>query len=308
MIVVVINLLLQLIIINILICIVYMWSLIPFAILVNLSLQEPVDIVRVPATIIPGKYTLDNYKFVLSPEDHSVNKDSKLSTVSDSQLHQRASVQAKRVPISIKNSIIIGVIVTFINVIFGTLAGYSFSRTNHRLMRSSLWVLMLTRMTPSLALILPFFMIFRKLDILDTHLALIIAYCSLILPLSTWLMKSYFEGIPKNIEKAAQIDGCNKINVLLKVVIPLATPGIVATAIFCFLVSWNEFIFALILTGTPKSQTIPIIIAGYMAQLRFYDFGPLFAASVLSVLPPVVITLFFQKYLIQGMLSGSLKG
>ena len=99
-----------------------------------------------------------------------------------------------------------------------------------------------------------------------------------------------------------------KINVLLKVVIPLATPGIVATAIFCFLVSWNEFIFALILTGTPKSQTIPIIIAGYMAQLRFYDFGPLFAASVLSVLPPVVITLFFQKYLIQGMLSGSLKG
>jgi ABC-type glycerol-3-phosphate transport system permease component len=91
-------------------------------------------------------------------------------------------------------------------------------------------------------------------------------------------------------------------------VLPVAVPGLAAAAIFCFLVSWNEFIFALILTGTPKSQTIPVTIAGFLAQLRFYDYGPMFAASVLAVLPPVLITLVFQRYLVGGMLSGSLKG
>ena len=88
----------------------------------------------------------------------------------------------------------------------------------------------------------------------------------------------------------------------------MARPGIVATGIFCFLVSWNEFIFALILTGSPKAQTIPVIIAGFLVQLRFYDYGPMFAAAVLAVVPPVVVAFAFQGYLVRGMLSGSLKG
>ncbi|MBV9704301.1 MAG: carbohydrate ABC transporter permease, partial [Methylobacteriaceae bacterium] len=93
-----------------------------------------------------------------------------------------------------------------------------------------------------------------------------------------------------------------------KIVLPVARPGLVAAGIFCFLVSWNEFIFALILTGTPSAQTIPVIISGFLAQLRFYDYGPMFAASVLAVIPPVVIALAFQGYLVRGMLSGSIKG
>jgi multiple sugar transport system substrate-binding protein len=148
----------------------------------------------------------------------------------------------------------------------------------------------------------------KTLGLLDTRTALVIAYCSLILPLSTWIMRGYFEGMPPTLEKAALVDGCTRFRAILKVVLPVARPGIVATAIFCFLVSWNEFIFALILTGTPKAQTIPVIIAGFLVQLRFYDYGPMFAASVLAVLPPVIITLGFQRYLVSGMLSGSLKG
>ena len=93
-----------------------------------------------------------------------------------------------------------------------------------------------------------------------------------------------------------------------KIILPVARPGIVATGIFCFLVSWNEFIFALILTGSPKAQTIPVIIAGFLVQLRFYDYGPMFAAAVLAVVPPVVVAFAFQGYLVRGMLSGSLKG
>ena len=158
-------------------------------------------------------------------------------------------------------------------------------------MNGSLWALMMTRMTPSLALILPFFIVFRTFGLIDTRTALVIAYCSLILPLSTWMMKGYFENLPPNLEKAALVDGCTPFQAIWKIILPVARPGIVAAGIFCFLVSWNEFVFALILTGSPKAQTIPVIIAGFLVQLRFYDYGPMFAASVLAVIPPVVIAL-----------------
>ena len=195
-----------------------------------------------------------------------------------------------------------------INLVLGSFAGYAYSRaTRSKVMNGTLWALMMTRMTPSLALILPFFIIFRTFDLIDTRTALVIAYCSLILPLSTWIMKGYFDGLPPNLEKAALVDGCTRMQAIRKIIMPVARPGIVAAGIFCFLVSWNEFIFALILTGTPKAQTIPVIISGFLVQLRFYDYGPMFAASVLAVIPPVVIALAFQRYLVRGMLSGSLK-
>jgi multiple sugar transport system permease protein len=175
-------------------------------------------------------------------------------------------------------------------------------------MRGTLWALMLTRMTPSLALILPFFLVFKTLNLIDTRTGLVIAYCSLILPLATWMMKGYLDGLPPNLERAALVDGCTRLQAIRKIVLPVARPGLVAAGIFCFLVSWNEFIFALILTGTPASQTIPVTIAGFLVQLRFYDYGPMFAASVLAVIPPVIIASAFQRYLVRGMLSGSLKG
>lgn len=148
----------------------------------------------------------------------------------------------------------------------------------------------------------------EPLDLIDTRTGLIIAYCSLILPLSIWMMKGYFDGLPPNLEKAALVDGCTRLQAIWGIVLPVARPGLVAAGIFCFLVSWNEFIFALILTGTPNAQTILVIIAGFLVQLRFYDYGPMFAASVLAVLPPVLIARLFQRYLVRGMLSGSLKG
>jgi multiple sugar transport system permease protein len=213
------------------------------------------------------------------------------------------------VPFSIWNSFVVATAVTLINVAIGSLAGYAYARNGKgRFMTGSLWALMMTRMTPSLALILPFFIIFRMADLIDTRTALVIAYCSLILPLSTWIMKGYFEGLPPNLERAALVDGCTRWQAIWKIIMPVARPGLVAAGIFCFMVSWNEFIFALILTSTPQSQTIPVIIAGFLVQLRFYDYGPMFAASVLAILPPVLLALVFQRYLVSGMLSGSLKG
>ncbi|MEZ5667351.1 MAG: ABC transporter permease subunit [Alphaproteobacteria bacterium] len=273
---------------------IFLWSFGPFLWLVLMSLSTSADLVRSPPTSIPSSLTLENYRFVLFP-----------GGVEDGQ----SSIQATRVPRSIMNSFIVASCVTAINLLLGSIAAYAYARNQHsRTMNTTLWVLMMTRMAPSLALILPFFMVFRALDLIDTRTALVIAYCSLILPLSIWMMKGYFESMPPNLEKAALVDGCTRWKAIWKVVFPVARPGIVATGIFCFLVSWNEFIFALILTGSPNAQTIPVVIAGFLVQLRFYDFGPMFAASVLAVIPPVVVALLFQRFLVSGMLSGSLKG
>ena len=273
---------------------IFIWSFGPFVWLVVMSLSPSADLVRVPPTVVPDSLTTENYRFVLFP-----------GGVADGQ----SSVQATRVPYSIFNSLVVATCVTAINLVLGSLAGYAYARhPKSGLMNGTLWALMMTRMTPALALILPFFIVFRTLDLIDTRTALVIAYCSLILPLSTWIMRGYFEGLPPNLEKAALVDGCTRMQAIRKVIMPVARPGIVAAGIFCFLVSWNEFIFALILTGTPNAQTIPVIIAGFLVQLRFYDYGPMFAASVLAVIPPVVIAFAFQRYLVRGMLSGSLKG
>jgi multiple sugar transport system permease protein len=273
---------------------IFIWSVGPFLWLIVMSLQNSADLVRTPPTVIPGPLTLVNYRFVLFPQG-----------VADGQ----SSVQATRVPLGIVNSLIVAVCVTAVNLVLGSIAGYAYSRAaRSRLMRGTLWALMLTRMTPSLALILPFFLVFKTLNLIDTRTGLVIAYCSLILPLAIWMMKGYFDGLPPNLEKAALVDGCTRLQAIWKIVLPVARPGLVAAGIFCFLVSWNEFIFALILTSTPASQTIPVTIAGFLVQLRFYDYGPMFAASVLAVIPPVIIALAFQRYLVRGMLSGSLKG
>jgi multiple sugar transport system permease protein len=222
---------------------------------------------------------------------------------------QETSVMAERVPLSVLNSFLVGVAVSAISVVFGTLAGYGFARHDKApLFKTTLWGLLLTRMTPGLTLVLPFFIGFRAAGLIDTRTALIISYCSFLLPLSAWMMRSYFEGVPRSLDRAALIDGCSRLKMLWKILLPVARPGIVATAIFCFLASWNEFLFALILTSTPRSQTIPVILSGFLSQAQFYTYGPMFAATVVSIAPPVAVAFLFQRYLVQGALSGAVKG
>jgi multiple sugar transport system permease protein len=238
--------------------------------------------------------TLDNFVSVLLP-GHVAG--------------QASSVQAQRVPLSVLNSLVVGVAVSVVAVALGTLAGYAFARHDKApAFKITLWALLLTRMTPGLTLVIPFFIGFRATGLIDTRTALIIAYCSFMLPLSAWMMRSYFEGVPRSLDRAALIDGCSRLKMLWKILLPVARPGIVATAIFCFLASWNEFLFALMLTSTPKAQTIPVILAGFLSQAQFYTYGPMFAATVISIAPPVAVAFLFQRYLVQGALSGAVKG
>ncbi|MFP5076075.1 ABC transporter permease subunit [Rhizobium sp. YIM 134829] len=269
---------------------IFLWSILPVAALLLISLSPATDLIRTPPSMFPSSLTLENYRMVLMAEGTT-------------------SVQAQRVPISLWNSFVIGAIVSVVNVALGTFAGYGFARyADRRFFAASLWALLLTRMIPGLTLVLPFFIIFRSLGLIDTYLGVIIAYSTILMPLAAWMMKASFENVPVSLERAAQIDGCSRWSMFVKVIVPVVRPGIIAALIFCFLVSWNEFLFAMIITSTPRTQTIPVVIAGFLNQARFYEYGPLFAASVLAILPPVAVAFFFQRYLVQGALSGAVKG
>ena len=271
-----------------------LWSALPVLALILMSLTPASDLIRTPPTLVPSGFTAENFQTVLLPHTRSG-----FST----------SVQAQRVPLSVLNSFIVGACTAIISVVLGTFAGYGFARFGRkRFFATSLWALLLTRMTPGLTLVLPFFIAYRSLGLIDTRTGLIIAYCSFLLPLAAWMMRSYFEGVPVSLDRAALMDGCSSLTMMRKVLIPVVRPGLIAAGIFCFLAAWNEFLFALILTSTPKAQTIPVVISGFLSQAQFYEYGPMFAASVLSILPPVLVAFFFQRYLVQGALSGAVKG
>ncbi|WP_425049744.1 ABC transporter permease subunit [Psychromarinibacter sp. S121] len=273
------------------VALIFIWSAVPVLLLVMMSLTPASDLIRTPPSAIPSGFTLDNFKAVLFPDGGTT------------------SVQARRVPLSLMNSFIIGVVTVAVALAMAPFAGYVFARwPRARAFQAGLWAMLFTRMTPALTLVLPFFVIYRTLGLIDTRTGMVIAHLSILLPLVSWMMKSTFEGVPKSLDAAARIDGCTNFQMMTKVLLPVIRPGIMAAAIFGFLVSWNEFLFAMILTSTPDSQTITVVLSGFLQQARFHEYGPMFAASVLSVLPPVIIAFVFQRYLVQGALSGAVKG
>ncbi|MEZ5838367.1 MAG: ABC transporter permease subunit [Geminicoccaceae bacterium] len=276
---------------RLLVLLIFLWSAMPVLLLVLMSVTPASDLIRIPPSVIPSALTFDNFKAVLFPDGGTT------------------SVQAKRVPLSLLNSFIVGAASVGTALMLTPFAGYVFARwPRSRVFQAGLWSMLFTRMTPALTLVLPFFVIFRSIGLIDTHVGLVVAHLSILLPLIAWMMKSTFESVPQSLDRAARIDGCSYFQMMLRVLLPVIRPGLMAAAIFGFLVSWNEFLFAVILTSTPEAQTIPVVLSGFLAQARFHEYGPMFAASVLSVLPPVVVAFAFQRYLIEGALSGAVKG
>jgi len=204
------------------------------------------------------------------------------------------------------NSTLIAVGTTVGSLVLGTLAGYGFSRVKFRGSEALRFLVLLTRMVPRMTLVVPYYLMMLKIGMLDTYTGLVIAYISFALPFSIWLLIGFFDDVPIEVEEAAMVDGCTPLGTLIRVVIPIAAPGLAVAAIFAFLVSWNEFLFALILSG-PASKTLPVVIAGLTT-----DLGPLYgemsAAAVMVMLPNVVMTLVMQRYVVRGLTLGAVKG
>jgi multiple sugar transport system permease protein len=206
-------------------------------------------------------------------------------------------------------SMIVAVASTLCAMVLGTLCAYALARLGlpSRLgQRLSLWILS-TRMFPPIVTALPLFLMMRDLRMLDTRASLVIVYTAFNLPFVVWMMRGFFQEIPRELEEAARVDGDSRLGALVRVVLPLVAPGLAATAIFCLIISWNELLFALILTQTDAAMTLPVGIAGRVTQYEI-KWGVMSAAGVVAMMPILLFALAVQRYLVRGLSLGAVKG
>ena len=205
------------------------------------------------------------------------------------------------------NSLIITLGATLLTVIVTTMAGYVYSRFRNTILAASAFFIIFIRMLPPIVITIPLFPLVNILRINDTHLVLIILYATFFVSLSTYIMKAFIDQVPKSLEEMAFVDGANLWQTLTRITLPLSVQGIIASAVFVFIFSWNEFLFAFIFTTT-EAKTTPLIISEMLGAVIGVDWGPVFAAATLQLLPIVIFVILVQKFLIAGLSAGAVKG
>jgi multiple sugar transport system permease protein len=259
----------------------------PFAWLIISSVAAPVDLLERPLRWIPAHIGFE--RFI----DLTVG-----SSPDDSALGFRAAIF---------NSSLIATAVTSIAMVVGTLAAYAFARLRFPGRNWLILAFMAIYMLPPIALIIPLYQIMSALHLRDTPLALIIIYSSFVTPFVIWIMRGYIETISPELDDAARVDGCSRLGALVRVIVPVAIPGLLSTALLAFLLAWDEFLYALIITQTNASKTLPIAITDFIGR-HGVDFGLLATGGVIAALPPVIIAFLFQRYIVAGLTAGSVKG
>jgi multiple sugar transport system permease protein len=271
------------------------WLIGPLLWILNASLQLDSELFAIPPHWIPPNPTLDNYRYIITRVPPPVYE-----FQVGVQMGHKASGEALAALPSLKNSFVVSTITMVINVVFSVLAGYSFSRLKFAGQRISFGFIMLSRLIPPIAVAIPFFVIIDRLRLLDTYLALILVYLAFTLPFTIWFMTKYFEFMPADLEDAALVDGCTRFKALLKVVIPVVVPGIAATAAFAFMNAYSEFLFAVLLTRTMASRTVPVVLSA--AAINFdVSYALASTAVVLAVIPPILFALILRRYITSGL-------
>lgn len=208
------------------------------------------------------------------------------------------------------DNILDSLIVSTLSMLFGLAvsvpASYSFSRFRFRARRYLLLQFLVINMFPVVLLLIPLFIIMSRTGLMDTYFALVFAYATFSIPFSTWMMTSFFNAIPRELDEQAKIDGCNRFAAMTRVIIPIAMPGISATGIYIFITAWNEFVFASVLTGN-NVNTIPVALQNMVGEYQI-AWGLLTAGGVVSAIPVIILFFFVQKQLISGMTAGAVKG
>jgi len=203
------------------------------------------------------------------------------------------------------NSTLVALSTVLITIPLATLAAYSFSRFRMKAEKVMFVTILATQFVPAVVIVLPFFILFRDIGILDTRLALVLVNLSLIMPFAIWMIKGFIDGIPMDTEEAALVDGSGRIQVVLNVVIPMALPGVITAGIFCFILAWNEFLFALIIT-TNKAVTLPVGLSLFHAEEGVL-WHLISAAGIMIMLPMFVLATLIQKHFVQGMTMGAVR-
>jgi ABC-type glycerol-3-phosphate transport system permease component len=254
--------------------------LFPFAWMALSSIKTLGDLYTVPPVWLPETPSLENYRKVLFESN---------------------------VPRYFLNSVVISFGATAIALILAVFAAYGFARFNFRGKPAYQAFILVGQLLPTAAIIVPLFITLRWLGLVNTYLGLILVYMILTLPLSVWMLTSYFKAIPVELEEAAIIDGASRLGVLFRVTLPLSLPGVVAIVIYAFVTTWNEFIFALVLAQDARVKTLPIGIAEFTTEFNT-DWGAVMAASLIMTLPIAILFFAMQRLFIGGLTAGAVKG
>jgi multiple sugar transport system permease protein len=277
----------------------------PVAWLVSSSLQTEAQITAIPPNWLPPEVNLGNFDAILNAAERQVTYETRRQ--GDPATGGFLPSGAANLIPSLWNSLTVGLWVAALNLLLSVTAAYAIAVIDFRGRRATLYTVLATRVVPDIALIVPLFLVIRNLGLINTLGALVVTYLAITVPFTIFILISYFEGIPRDLYRAARIDGCGHWGALRHVYLPLSLPALVASLTFAFLTSWNEFVFALVLTQNVAAQTLPIVISGFVMDFTT-SFSFVNAAGVIAIIPPVLMAVLFQRYIVSGLTAGAVKG
>jgi multiple sugar transport system permease protein len=281
------------------------YVLAPVAWLVSSSFQTEKEVVSVPPHWVPEAPTARNFAAIFSAGGEPVTYETRKSV--DPSAGGYIPPTARNLLPAMWNSFFVATMVVILNLLIGTPAAYAMSKIHYWGRNGSIYFILLTRVVPDIALVVPFFLVVRRLGLLDHVGSLIATYLAITIPFTVFILLQYFDGLPDELDKAARVDGCSRFQALTRVFLPLAMPSLVAVVLFTFLTSWNEFLFALMFTQTVKSQTLPILVASFTSDFTI-SFSFINAAGVIAIVPPVAVAILFERYIVSGLTAAAVKG
>jgi multiple sugar transport system permease protein len=255
------------------------YALLPFAWMLSTSLKTEAESFRIPPTWVPIEPTLSAYIFMWTKKNFGIY---------------------------FMNSTIISLGTAILSTFFGALAGYGFSRFVFKGRKFLIGFFLATQMLPGVLLVGPYFKILSKLGLYNTRTGLIIAFLTICLPFSTWMMKGFVDRVPDELDQAAMVDGCSRLGVFFRIILPISAPGMVATIIFAFLLAWGDLLWVLCLTSTESMITVTLGIARMVGEFRII-WPMLMAGSLVGGMPAIILYLFLQRLLVQGLTAGAVK-
>ncbi|MCX6090678.1 MAG: carbohydrate ABC transporter permease, partial [Candidatus Atribacteria bacterium] len=246
-----------------------------------LSFRPPEEMRMYKALVkIPSHPTLANYKWVLT---HSI------------------------FPRNLLNTILVGGIVALLGIFVTVFAAYSLSRFRYKALGPISVLFLALQMFPYVLLLIPIYLVWSKLKMTDTYIALILTYCTFVFPFCVWMLRSYFQGVPQDLEDSAMIDGCTRMQAIVKIILPVLSPGIIAVALFSFVLAWQEFLYASVLIRTNEMATVVSAIYMYAGTSRT-EWSIIAAECMMAIVPVAILFVYLQKYLIAGLTAGAVKG
>lgn len=258
------------------------WTLLPLYWMVATSLKSPLEATNLNPTLWPHSFTGANYHGLFT------------STVPFGTYFF--------------NSFFTALIAALVAVLLSTLAGYSFSRGGYRLNGIASITVLATQMLPLVVLIGPLYLLLLKAHLLNTYFGLIVGYTSFAIPFGAWMMKGFFDSIPREIEEAARVDGYGRLGILFRIVVPMSVPGLVTTAVFVFMNTWNNLLYPLTLVSTNARQTLPAGLMQSFSGTFKTDWGGMMAAAIITSLPLIIAFFAVQRSMVRGMTAGALAG